>query len=478
MTGDAGGAATDGSAILSFLGATGTVTGSRFLVETGHARLLVEAGLFQGLKRLRLRNREPFPVDPASVDAIVVTHAHLDHVGYVPALVAAGFTGEIHCTERTAQLGAIVLADAARLQEEEAEYANRRGFSKHHPAEPLYTEADAREAIARFRPHEFGVPFESVPGTCATFRRAGHILGSAGVLVEADTAGASAARSVFVTGDVGRPVHPLLLPPEPPPEADAFVVESTYGNREHADVEGSIDLLASAITRTARRGGVVVIPAFAVDRTELVLLALRDLAVEGRIPRIPVYADSPMALAVLDVYRAALRTRDPDVRRIDVLDDPFGREHVREAHTRDESIALNERHGPAIIISASGMATGGRVLHHLARLLPDQRNCVVLVGYQAEGTRGRLLANKVPAVKMLGRYVPVRAEIVVADGFSAHADGDELVSWLRAAPRAPDTAFVVHGEPEAADALRARLDRDLGWNAVVPHDGERVRIGA
>lgn len=463
-----------GAPVLSFLGATRTVTGSKFLIDTGDARVLVDAGLFQGIKRLRLRNRERFPVPPESIRAVVVTHAHLDHCGYLPALAAHGFSGPIYLTRRTAQLAEIVLADSARLQEEEAEFANRHGFSKHHPAEPLYTEADARKAVALFHPVDFDVPVGVAAGAHATFQPAGHILGSAGVLLDLD---GDAPRRVFVSGDVGRADHPLLKPPVPPPAVDAFLVESTYGDRKHEPPSVVLDRIAQAITRTAERGGMIVIPSFAVDRTEIVLHALRELVGAGRIPQLPVYADSPMALEVLDVYRRALVARDADVRDlpsgIDVLDPGM----LHETRSRDASIALNGLHVPSIIISSSGMATGGRVLHHLARLLPDARNTVLLVGYQAEGTRGRMLANLVPSVKMLGRYVPVRAEIVVADAFSAHADADGLLAWMAEAPHAPETAFVVHGEGGASAAMATRLGRELGWNAVVPAEGERVVVG-
>ena len=463
-----------GTPVLSFLGATRTVTGSKFLVDCPDARVLVDAGLFQGVKRLRLRNRERFPVPPESVDAIVVTHAHLDHCGYLPALVTHGFDGPIYLTRRTAQLADIVLADSARLQEEEAEFANRHGFSKHHPAEPLYTEADARKAVALFHPVDFDVSFKIASGARATMQPAGHILGSASVLLELD---GDAPRRVLVSGDIGRADHPLLLPPAPPPAVDALLVESTYGDRKHEPPNIVLDRIADAITRTAARGGMVVIPSFAVDRTEIVLHALRELVTAGRIPQLPVYADSPMALEVLDVYRRALAAGDADVRHlpsgIDVLDPGM----LHETRSRDASIALNGLHVPSIIISSSGMATGGRVLHHLARLLPDSRNTVLLVGYQAEGTRGRMLANQVPSVKMLGRYVPVRAEVVVADAFSAHADADGLLAWLAQAPDAPDTTYIVHGEGGASAAMATRVARELGWNAVVPADGERVIIG-
>jgi len=463
------------SPVLSFLGATGTVTGSKFLVETDRARVLVDAGLYQGVKRLRLRNREAFPVDPATIDAVAVTHAHLDHVGYLPVLVMHGFHGPIFCTTRTAQLAEIVLADSGRLQQEDAEFANAHGFSKHHPAEPLYTEADAHRVVRQFRPVEFGTKTDVAAGIAVTLQPAGHILGSAGALLELDTV---PIRRVFVSGDVGRDDHPILIEPATPPAVDALLVESTYGGREHESRDVFVQRFADAVTRTAKRGGMVVIPAFAVDRTEIVLLTLRQLVDAGRIPDLPIYADSPMALEVLQVYRQAIAAADDDIRTGIVDADALAHGTLHEARTRGESQALNGLRFPSIIISASGMASGGRVLHHLARLLPDPRNTVILAGYQAEGTRGRLLANHVPSLKMLGQYVPVRAEIVVADAFSAHADADDLVAWLSRASAPPTTAYVVHGEPDASAALASRLQRDLDWNAVVPNEGEHVRIGS
>jgi metallo-beta-lactamase family protein len=458
--------------IVSFLGGTRTVTGSRFLVDTPNARVLVDAGLFQGIKPLRLRNRAPLGVDPASIDAVVVTHAHLDHTGYLPALVKQGFAGRIHMTRRTAQLAEIVLADSARLQQEEAEFANRHGYSKHHPALPLYTEADAFATVERFRTEPFLTDVEIAPGVAVEFRPAGHIVGSASVVC---TLEGRRTRRLFVSGDVGRPVHPLLLPPVAPPAVDVALVESTYGDRDHDDETTALDAIAQAISRAAAAGGTIVMPAFAVDRTEVVLVALRRLLDEHRIPPLPIYVDSPMALDVLSVYRAALREHDVDVRPVAI--DALAPGGVHEARDRNASQRLNDLTAPAIIVSASGMATGGRVLHHLARVLPHHRNSVVLVGFQAEGTRGRQLAQGARVVKLLGQYVPVRADIVVADAFSAHADADELVSWLGSAPAPPEVTFVVHGEAEASDALASRLDRELRRHAVVPTEGERVRIG-
>lgn len=459
--------------ILSFLGAAGTVTGSRFLLETGAGRVLVDCGLFQGLRALRERNRAPFPVDPSSIDAVVLTHAHVDHCGYLPALVREGFSGPILATPTTAELAGIVLMDAAHLQEEEASYANARGFSKHRPALPLYTRDDAAAALDLFRPVEFAETVEMAAGIHAELVPAGHIVGSASAVLTVD---GEDPRRLFFSGDVGRPHHPILRPPAAPPETDVVVVESTYGNRVHEPAAGALERMAEAIVQTARHGGTVVIPSFAVDRTEVLLMALGDLVGAGKVPRLPIYADSPMALAVLGVYRRAIARRAPDVALAGGGADPFDPAgELHELHTPEESRSLNELGFPSIVISASGMATGGRVLHHLARCLPDVHCTVILPGYQAEGTRGRQLADGARTVKMLGRYVPVRARVVVIDAFSAHADADELVDWLKPV-EPPDTCYVVHGEPAAADALARRLGDEIDWKAVVPAQGERVRV--
>jgi metallo-beta-lactamase family protein len=456
--------------VLSFLGAAGTVTGSKFLVDTKSARVLVDCGLFQGPKALRLRNWEPLPVDPSTVDAVVVSHAHLDHTGYLPALVRGGFRGRIHATAYTAALTRIVLEDSARIQQEEAAYANTKGYSKHHPALALYDESDADRTIRRLEHVTFDTPVQVADGVTVLLQPAGHILGSASALLTLE-----GGERLFVSGDVGRPSHPILRGPAPFPEADTVLVESTYGNRSHEPEDQALERLAGIITRTAERGGAIVIPAFAVDRTEVVLGALGRLRREGRIPDLPVHADSPMALSVLHVYRDAIASGDPEIRAGVAEGDPFDAGQLEEARTTEESKALNRLHYPSIIISSSGMASGGRVLHHLAQRLPDARNAVVLVGFQAEGTRGRALAEGAAAVKLFGRYVPVRAEVAVVDAFSVHADADELVEWMRPA-RAPRTAFVVHGEPSASAALRDRLAHELEWTAVVPAHGERVRL--
>ena len=455
---------------LDFLGGARTVTGSKFLVSNGHARVLVDCGLFQGLRELRRQNWEPFPVPADRIDAVVLSHAHLDHCGYLPALVRAGFRGPVFTTAATAALAEIVLTDSAHLLAEDAEHARTHGYSRHDPPRPLYSEDDVHAAVALFRPMEFADRFCAAPGFTLCLQPAGHILGSASVLV---TAGGGT--RVLFSGDLGRAQHALLRPPPPPPEADAIVVESTYGDRRH-ESDDAHEALAAGIRRTVARGGSVVIPAFAVDRTEVILRSLHDLRHAGGIPDVPIYVDSPMALAALQIYRQALRRIDPQVRADLPADDPFDPGNLHELHSAAESQSINSPRWPCVIISASGMATGGRVLHHLETLLPDTRNTVILAGYQAVGTRGRDLVDGARSLKIHGRYVPVRAEIVDLPFFSVHADAGELVGWLAQAPRPPATCFVVHGEPQAARALAERVRAQLDWTVAVPTLGERVRI--
>ena len=460
--------------VLQFLGAAGTVTGSRFLVESGGSRVLVDAGMFQGLKQHRLMNWQRFPVDPSSIDAVALTHAHIDHSGFLPALVREGYSGPVYCTRRTMDLCGILLPDAAHLQEEEARYANEKGFSKHHPALPLFTADDAAAALDLLWPVDFGVSHQIADEIAASFVPAGHILGSASVLLEMGTA--HRRRSVLVSGDLGRGNHPLLVEPGPAPAADVVLIETTYGDRAHPDPNAEVAALAEVISDSAARGGIILIPAFAVDRTEVVLLLLRDLVSEGLIPNLPIYADSPMALKVLDVYRQAVEDGDLDVRVLDAPPPFAAGDDVHECRTTNESKALAELTYPSIIISASGMATGGRVLHHLARLLPDDRNAVVMSGFQAAGTRGRTLVEGARSVKMLGRHVPVRATVLGMESLSVHADADELVAWLSSMPEAPEIVYAVHGESNASEAMCARLESDLDLLAVVPHQGERVVV--
>ncbi len=455
-------------ATLSFLGGTGTVTGSKFLLTDGTERTLVDCGLYQGERQWRRRNWDAFTPSPASLRQVVLTHAHLDHCGYLPALVRQGFNGPVICTPGTAALAAIVLRDSAHLQEEDARAAGEHGWSRHDPPLPLYDAGDAERAIALLRPQGYEDRLALGPDLAVTFTRAGHILGSASALV--DVGGSP----VLFSGDLGRPRHPLLLPRDDPPAASTIVLESTYGDRRHPHSQAPAHAtLAAAIRRTITRGGSVVIPAFAVDRTELVLLELARLLRAGEIPDVPVYVDSPMALASLAVYRRA-DLRDQLVQAaIQELD---GLPQLHAVHTVEESVRLNEPRTPCIIVSASGMATGGRVVHHLRYLLPDPRNTVVLTGYQAVGTRGRQLLDGVPQVKMHGRYVPVRAEVVADEEFSVHADADELVTWVTSLPEPPSTVYVVHGEPAASLRLAERLRQVTGWCVVVPEPGERVRL--
>ncbi len=459
---------------LRFLGATRTVTGSRFLLEADQRRVLIDAGLFQGLKKHRLENWDPFPIPPAEIDAVVLTHAHIDHSGFLPALVRDGFQGRVVCTPDTADLCRILLTDSAHLQEEEARYANKVGYSKHSPALPLYTSADAAAALDLFDPQPLDEPIEVAPGMTVELRWAGHILGSASVLATLQTPRGEC--RVFFSGDIGRPTHPILSPPRPPPAADVFVIESTYGNRIHPDPAEDLERLAKCVSSTAERGGMTLIPAFAVDRTEVVLEAIHRLEAADRVPRLPIFVDSPMALAVLGLYRRALRSGHPGIRPHVTESEVFDTSRVTECRTVEESKDLAGLSYPSIIISASGMATGGRVLHHLERLLPDSRNSVVLSGFQAAGTRGRRLADGERTVKMFGRYVPVRADIEQMESFSVHADADELEQWLSSAETPPDTCYLVHGSEIASLAMRDIVDGHLGWPAVVPWPKERVLL--
>lgn len=457
----------DEQTALTFLGAAGTVTGSAFLLEHGGCRLLVDCGLYQGERAWRRLNWEPFAVPPESIDAVVVTHAHLDHCGYLPVLVRDGFRGPVWLTPGTNALAAIVLRDSGHLNERDAQYARAAGFSRHDPPLPLYTVADADHAIDRFRSVDYGEVIDVGGGVRASLSSAGHVLGSASVLAAAGDA------RVLFSGDLGRTSHPVLPPRAGPPDARTVVIESTYGDRRHPSVDVPHADLAAAVRRTIGRGGSVLVAAFAIDRTVLVLKAISDLMHRGAIPEVPVMVDSPMALAALDVYReAAGRGQLKEGIGPDLVDLPT----LRLARSPGESMELNQPRSPCIVVSASGMASGGRVVHHLRTWLPDRDNSVVLTGFQAQGTRGRALADGAREVKLFGRYVPVRAEVVHDDEFSVHADADELVQWLREMPTAPDTVYVVHGEEEAARALADRIRDDRDCAVTVPRRGERVLV--
>lgn len=449
---------------ITFWGAAGTVTGSRHLVELEGRRLLVDCGMFQGLKSLRLRNWEPFPVDPASIDGVLLTHAHIDHTGWLPALVRDGFRGPIWCTSSTEELCRILLPDAAHIQEEDARFANKRRSSRHDPALPLYTAGDAERALDLLRPLPFGEAFEPGVGVEGHFTPAGHILGASSVRIRSSTT------SVLFTGDVGRPVDPVMRPPAAPLPADHVVTESTYGNRLHP-VGDPIDDLADIVNKTVRRGGVLLIPVFAVGRAQTVLHLLSRLRAAGRIPHVPVYLDSPMAVNTTELF-----CRHQDEHRLTEVECRQMCDGVEFVRTVEESKRLATLHGPMILLSASGMLTGGRVLHHLERVAPDHRNTVLLVGYQAAGTRGEALAAGARSIKMFGGYVTVRCEIARIDGLSAHADANELCNWLATIPAPALGASIVHGEPAAADAFRRRLRDELGWNPHIPNHGDTIEL--
>jgi len=461
-------------ATIEFLGGVGTVTGSKFLVEAEGRRLLVDCGLYQGLKELRLRNWEPLPIDPASIDWVVLTHGHIDHTGYLPRLLRNGFDGPIYATRATADLLKILLSDSGHLQEEEAAYHNKRGTSKHRPALPLYTAEEGLEAAERVTGIGYGEPVELVPGIRVWFRRAGHILGSAIVTVElAD--GAKRRRLVF-SGDLGRYGAPILPDPTPIGETDYVVIESTYGDRRH-DPEPILAQLERVIRQAVERGGAIIVPAFAIGRTQELMYHLSGLEKAGRIPRLPTYVDSPMAIEATEIYCAHPEEFEGDVRGM-VMDRncPLHCGDFHLARTPDESRAINRIEGPVLIISASGMATGGRVLHHLKQRLPNPRTTVLLVGYQAIGTRGRLLQEGAKTLKMLGEEIGVRAHVETVHGLSAHADADGLMRWLRTAARPPKRVFVVHGDSEPAKALASKISAELGWSATVPAYRDRFAI--
>ena len=450
---------------LQFLGANATVTGSRHLVTAGSSRILVDCGLFQGYKPLRLRNWAEFPVDPASIDAVVLTHAHLDHSGYLPRLIRSGFRGRVWCTEATRSLCGILLPDSGRLLEEEAGYANRKGSSKHHPAEPLYSEVDARAALRLLQGVGFEQAFVPAPGISATFRMQGHILGAAAVTLEFE------GRRLTFSGDLGRPDDPVMLAPAPLADSDWVVVESTYGDRVHP-AETLERELFEVLQRVVARNGVVVIPAFAVGRAQMLLHVIAQLQSSGRLPEVPVYLNSPMAASVTGLYR-----QYPQLHRLDAAALDAMQRTTRIVDSVEASKALNRRKGPMVIVSASGMATGGRVLHHLVAFAPDPRNAIVLCGYQAGGTRGAVLAAGNRQLRIFGQDIHVGAEVAQLAAGSAHADADEILAWLRTAPQPPRKVFVTHGEPDAADALRARIEHELGWPAHFPEYLERVELG-
>jgi metallo-beta-lactamase family protein len=446
---------------LSFLGAAGTVTGSRHLLVAGTKQILVDCGLFQGLKALRMRNREPLPFDPASLDAVVLTHAHLDHSGFLPVLVKQGFAGPIHCTEPTVDLAEILLADSGHLQEEDARYARRKGYSRHKKPEPLYTEEDARAVSPQLRPHPMDQDID-LGGVTLRYSTAGHILGAASVRLSAGGG------SVLFSGDLGRSDNLLIPAPVAPPQADWIVMESTYGGREHPIIH-PVDALGMVLRRTVKRGGVLMIPAFAVGRSQLVLYVMSKIFASGVAPRVPVFLNSPMAIDVTKLYLKY----DP-YHRLSASECQEAFSVAKYTRTVDQSKALNARVGPMVLIAGAGMLSGGRILHHLKAFAPDRRNTLVLTGHQAQGTRGADLLRGKPQVKIHGRKVPVKAEMAQMHGMSAHADQSELLDWVESSPEKPRRVFLVHGEAEQAEALRKAIEDRVSFRTDVAVDGRTV----
>jgi len=449
---------------LTFLGAAGTVTGSKTLVTHEGRQLLVDCGLFQGYKNLRVMNWDPFPFDPTKLDAVVLTHAHLDHSGALPLLVKRGFRGPVFATPSTIDVCGVLLPDSARIQQEDADYANRHKLSKHQPALPLYTEEDAERALRCLKPLPLEQAGEVAMGVQLRLRQAGHILGASSVEL---TAGGP---TVLFSGDLGRPDDVLMRAPAPIVQADHVVIESTYGDRLH-DTQDAEAALGDVIRRTATRGGIVVVPAFAVGRAQALLYAIYRLKSRGDIPALPVFLNSPMAIDMTAIYHR-YRTEH----RLTVEECSGMCKVAKMTRTVEESRALNALRYPAIIVSASGMATGGRVLHHLKSLGPDRRNTIVLAGYQAGGTRGARLLGGERSIRIHGEDVTINAEVVSLPGMSAHADAAQLVQWLATAPQPPRGIYLNHGEPGPADALRQRIERELGWSAIVPRFGQSVEV--
>lgn len=455
---------------LRFLGAARTVTGSKYLVDIDGRRILVDCGLFQGLKELRLRNWEPLPVAASDMSAVVLTHAHLDHTGYLPRLVAEGYHGRIFCTAGTADLCKLVLPDSARLQEEDAREANRLHYSRHSPALPLYREPDAFRALSQLQPFGFNRPVTVMDGVDVEFINAGHLLGSSFIRM---TIKPENLRILF-GGDLGRYSRPVLPDPSSPPEADVLLLESTYGDRVH-EPDDNGERLAAIIRDTVARGGKVIIPAFAIGRVEEVLYWIKKLEDEARIPPLPVFVDSPMALDALRYYAQRAEELDGEVQDAKFIR-RFATARFQPVASAQQSAELVRSRIPSIVVSASGMATGGRVLFHMQAALPDKKNTILFVGYQAVGTRGRELIDGAREAKIKGQMVNVAARIERIDSMSAHADAEEILRWLELFPKPPRMTYLVHGEPAPMDALKAKIESRLKWAVHAPQHLEEVRL--
>ena len=460
---------------LTFYGATGTTTGSRFLLELHGRKILVDCGMFQGRKANRLKNWDEFPVQPSEIDRILLTHAHIDHTGYLPRLCKEGFSGPVHCTDATHDLCEILLKDSAKIQEEDAYWANKKGYSKHKPAQPLYTVKDAEKTLSFFAPLHYGEGFYIDDTARFKFKDAGHILGSA--LIDIKTGDNKRSKKILFSGDIGRPDKQLLRDPVQVFSVDYLILESTYGDRLHDEVS-QVDELARVIQESVKRGGVLVIPSFAVGRTQTLLYLIRELEAQGKIPSLPVYVDSPMAIDVTDIFRKRISDFDITSRVLTLKGvEIFRPRQLRLCDTREQSKAINNRESQAIIISSSGMVTGGRILHHMMQRLPQRENTILFIGYQASGTRGRTILEGQPSVKIHGHQIPVNAKVEKISGFSGHADYNEILAWLMGFDRPPEKTFIVHGEPEASTSLAERIREKLGWEVVIPEFGESFEIG-
>jgi metallo-beta-lactamase family protein len=448
------------SVTITFLGGTGTVTGSKYVVQHEGRKLMVDCGLFQGYKQLRLRNWNPPSFEPKEIDAVVLTHAHLDHSGYLPLFYVQGYRGKVYGTPATCDLCAILLPDSGHIQEEDAGFLNRHGYTKHATALPLYDKHQAIQSLNLLSPQTLGHTFTPIPGWKVTLSSAGHILGASSVLVEV------AGRRILFSGDLGRPDDLLMLAPDKPPQADTVLIESTYGNREHPE-ENVIAELGAALKKVSARGGVAVVPVFALGRAQAILYAISILKERGDIPHgLPIFLDSPMAVHTTELYK-----KHPHSHRLDAQGIRDLGNVATMVESTDQSKKIASRHGPMVILAASGMATGGRVLHHLAHYLPDHRNMVILTGYQAPGTRGATLANGSGTVRIHSKDIQIEAEVVQLQSSSAHADASQLIDWLHSMKEPPSQVYVVHGEPEASDALRQRIEHKMGWRALVPEHG-------